>query len=214
MKSIVPSVLQDKQNSWKEFMETGATNGDINPIIIESWERCRNNSLPTNITSSTLIDQKELEQKLKEYRELLNTASPIIRQLYELVKDTQDVITIHSKDFCVIDIISQDNIVKQCNRNNYCIGSKWVESSVGTNAAELCIISNKPIQITGAEHYNSYNHASTCYAAPIHDPEGNIIAALNVAGDAKYTNSYIMAMTVMTAFAIEKEINVLKFFKV
>lgn len=143
---------------------------------------------------------------LEHNRMLLRLAKPIVRQLYALIRSTQDIITLHTMQGCIIDIVSDEQIIRGSYKEGYRIGALWTEENIGSNAAELCVRSDQPIQMVGAEHYNRLSHQATCYAAPIHDPNGTLIAVLNVAGLATHTSPYIMAMTTMTAFAIERQL--------
>ncbi len=208
------ALLEQKEKQWERFIKTGIKPEEIHPAIAASWKRCRKKGLPSERADMRVLSPEALRSLLAEYRTFLDMARPIVRQLYDLIQDTQDIITIHTARGCVIDLISNKEITLGCEASNYCIGAVWTEEYVGTNAAQLCAERGEPIQVIGAEHYNRLNHQTTCYAAPIRNLDGRMIASLNVAGAAANTSSYIMAMTVMTAFAIEKQLRLREFYDI
>src|SRR6266545_1990526 len=53
---------------------------------------------------------------------------------------------------------------------NFVPGGRWDESSVGTNALDLALRIDAPATVYAAEHFSSWVHDWTCWAAPVHDP--------------------------------------------
>lgn len=198
--------LREKYLAWEKFITEGVEPEAMQPVILESWRRCRNMRIATDSVTIRVLPADALAAVLEHNRMLLRLAKPIVRQLYALIRSTQDIITLHTMQGCIIDIVSDEQIIRGSYKEGYRIGALWTEENIGSNAAELCVRSDQPIQMVGAEHYNRLSHQATCYAAPIHDPNGTLIAVLNVAGLATHTSPYIMAMTTMTAFAIERQL--------
>jgi transcriptional regulator of acetoin/glycerol metabolism len=60
------------------------------------------------------------------------------------------------------------------------IGAVWSEESEGTNGIGTCLVEKKPVTIHRDQHFYSRNTLLSCTTAPIHDHEGNLIAALDV----------------------------------
>lgn len=198
--------LREKYLAWEKFITGGVEPEAMQPVILESWRRCRDMRIATDSVTIRVLPADALAAVLEHNRMLLRLAKPIVRQLYALIRSTQDIITLHTMQGCIIDIVSDEQIIRGSYKEGYRIGALWTEENIGSNAAELCVRSDQPIQMVGAEHYNRLSHQATCYAAPIHDPNGTLIAVLNVAGLATHTSPYIMAMTTMTAFAIERQL--------
>lgn len=60
--------------------------------------------------------------------------------------------------------------------------ARWDEDARGTNAIGTALLEGCDIGVIGAAHYEERNHGLFCYASPIHDPYGNIIAVLDITG--------------------------------
>lgn len=60
--------------------------------------------------------------------------------------------------------------------------ARWDEDARGTNAIGTALLEGCDIGVLGAAHYEERNHGLFCYASPVHDPYGNIIAVLDITG--------------------------------
>lgn len=59
------------------------------------------------------------------------------------------------------------------------------EGARGTNAIGTAIVERRPVAVIGAAHYEERNRGLFCYAMPIHDPYGRLVAVLDVTGAAE-----------------------------
>ncbi len=82
-------------------------------------------------------------------------------------------------------------------------GAYMDEKSIGTNAMGTAIAENRPVQISGSEHYINIYHRWTCSGAPIHDDYGNIVGSLDLTGNCDCVHSHTLGMVVAAVKAIE-----------
>jgi transcriptional regulator of acetoin/glycerol metabolism len=61
-------------------------------------------------------------------------------------------------------------------------GVRWDESTRGTNAIGTALAEQRAVAVVGRAHYEAVNHGLFCYAAPIVDPFGRQLGALDVTG--------------------------------
>jgi len=61
-------------------------------------------------------------------------------------------------------------------------GARWDEGARGTNAIGTAIVEAQPIAVVGRAHFEAVNHGLFCYAAPVLDPFGEVVAVLDVTG--------------------------------
>ena len=61
-------------------------------------------------------------------------------------------------------------------------GARWDESARGTNAIGTAIVEAQPIAVVGRAHFESVNHGLFCYASPVLDPFGEVVAVVDVTG--------------------------------
>ena len=86
-------------------------------------------------------------------------------------------------------------------------GADWSEAAQGTNGVGTCLAEGRGVIIHRDQHFLSANTGMSCIDAPIHGPEGQIIAALDVssarADATEGMNALIAAMVGQSARAIE-----------
>ncbi len=61
-------------------------------------------------------------------------------------------------------------------------GAVWAESTRGTNAIGTALAERRPVSVLGRGHFEVRNHGLTCYAAPVTDVHGEVVAILDVTG--------------------------------
>ncbi len=61
-------------------------------------------------------------------------------------------------------------------------GADWSESARGTNAIGTALAEGVPVAVIGDAHYERRNEGLFCYASPIFDAGGELVAVLDVSG--------------------------------
>jgi transcriptional regulator of acetoin/glycerol metabolism len=61
-------------------------------------------------------------------------------------------------------------------------GARWSEDARGTNAIGTAIAEARPVAVLGSAHFEERNHGLFCYATPVRDAYGDLIAVLDVTG--------------------------------
>ncbi|APR86066.1 Response regulator of zinc sigma-54-dependent two-component system [Minicystis rosea] len=79
-------------------------------------------------------------------------------------------------------------------------GARWSEDARGTNAIGTAIVEQRPVAVVGRAHYEQRNHGLFCYAAPIRDAYGDMVAVLDVTGAVAYESAAV-GLTVQAAGA-------------
>jgi len=82
-------------------------------------------------------------------------------------------------------------------------GACWSEHARGTNAIGTAVIERAPVAVIGAAHYEQRNHGLVCYAAPIRDVRGDVVAVLDASGPVAGAGSFAHAAVVTAASALE-----------
>jgi transcriptional regulator of acetoin/glycerol metabolism len=202
--------LERKMKSiWKSYV-TGRINDDeignrIRPEILESWKRCRDNKANPFLKSCpVLLSPAELAKMISENSDLLDVAQPVIDYIYEFVAGTGFVVMICDRDGYILRSVGDPEILASMALARFVEGSSCSEAVLGTNSMGTCIIMDKPIQVTGYEHWTLCTHIGTCSAAPIHDPVGGaVIGCLNLTGPWDKVHPHTLGMVVAGVGAIE-----------
>lgn len=199
-----------RREAWKKFINENNIDSSVNPIIAESWERCKKCDIDYLGGIGKKIPATEFEHILKENRELLEVARPIMANLHGIVVGTHYALVLTDKNGYIIETIGNNVVRNEANKIRFNLGSLWSEEAVGTNAIGTALEIDQPIQVIGEEHYCITHHPWTCSATTIHDKKGNIIGCLNMSGDSKQAHTHTLGIVVAAAYTIEKQIALLR----
>ncbi|MGE5592373.1 MAG: sigma-54-dependent Fis family transcriptional regulator, partial [Betaproteobacteria bacterium] len=130
--------------------------------------------------------------------------------LYEVVAGSGHVIVLVDSDGYVLSATGDPSVLESARAVNFVPGVRWTERLVGTTAIGIALASGRPAQVAGDEHFCRAHQAWTCSAAPIRDPAGGVLGALNVSGLGTRPHRHTLGMVVATARAIENQLEVEK----
>ncbi|WP_163998071.1 sigma-54-dependent Fis family transcriptional regulator [Pyxidicoccus caerfyrddinensis] len=82
-------------------------------------------------------------------------------------------------------------------------GACWDETSRGTNAIGTALAEASSVAVVGPAHYAHRHHGLVCYAAPVHDPFGELVCVLDVTGPAGAADPLVLVAVVSMAYAAE-----------
>jgi len=199
-----------KKKAWEKFIYKNVIDPSVNPIISESWKRCKKYGVDYLDGKGKKESKIQYEHIIEKNKELLQIAKPIMENLHNIVSESHYVLVLTDKYGYIIEIMG-DNIVKgEADKIRFDFGSLWSEEAVGTNAIGTSLAIDKPIQVTGAEHYCLTHHSWTCSATTIHDENGNVIGCLNMSGDSSTAHSHTLGIIVAAAYTIEKQLALLR----
>lgn len=144
-----------------------------------------------------------LAQTLEENRFLLQHAAPAMETLYGQIANTHSMVLLTSSAGLVLHSLGDIDFLEKASQVALTPGADWSEQSKGTNAIGTALREEQAIIVQGGEHYMSANKFLTCSCAPISDPFGQLIGALDVTGDHRSFHQHTMALVRMSAQMIE-----------
>jgi transcriptional regulator of acetoin/glycerol metabolism len=83
-------------------------------------------------------------------------------------------------------------------------GSSWSEAARGTNAIGTAIVERRRVAVVGRAHYEARNHGLFCYATPILDAYGELVAVLDVTGAAPEDSAAVGIAVQAAGSALER----------
>ena len=195
-------------NSWREFIETDEVTGSIVPqMVLESWKRSIRYGIdPYGSISPIRLSSNEIVQKMRENEIMIKAAKPFIELLKVAVKGSGFSITLANKEGYVLGVSGDREILKMAQENNYLPGCRRTEDEVGTNAIGLTLVLKKPVQLTGAEHFNSNFHQWTCSSAPIFSHRKDLLGIITLSGKSKDAHIHTFGLVVAASEGIENKI--------
>jgi transcriptional regulator of acetoin/glycerol metabolism len=196
------------KGAWEAFVLRGQvpTRG-VREHVLESWKRCRALGLdPAHKREAVALSRQRLRELLEENKAFIAAAEPVVEMLEISVRGTGFITTLADRDGYVLLVLGDEAILRMAQENFYLPGSCRSEAYSGTNAIGLCLVERRPIQLTGAEHYNVHHQPWTCSSAPILDGHGRLLGAITLSGMSKGRHQHTLALVISAARAIEGRI--------
>ena len=173
-------------------------------LIEESHQRSRSFGIErSDKPDFSSAGRLTLAQTLEENRFLLQHAAPAMETLYGQIANTHSMVLLTSAAGLVLHSLGDTDFLEKASQVALTPGVDWSEQSKGTNAIGTALREEQAIIVQGGEHYMSANKFLTCSCAPISDPFGQLIGALDVTGDHRSFHQHTMALVRMSAQMIE-----------
>ncbi len=131
---------------------------------------------PQGTTRSDLAVRRDrLDDVFREERALIEpiTGQLAARSLIAIVADPDGVVLASHGGAALDDPAARVRLVE---------GALWSEEARGTNAIGTAIVERRSVAVIGAAHFERRNRALFCYAKPILDARGDVVAVLDVTG--------------------------------
>jgi transcriptional regulator of acetoin/glycerol metabolism len=151
----------------------------------------------------TLSAPSMLETSLEQNRTLLSHAVPVMETLYQQIINTHNMVILTDAKGLILHSCGDDDFLLQADKVALRRGVDWSEASKGTNAIGTALVAGEPIVVHATEHYLKVNHFLTCSCAPVIDPSGAIVGALDISGEHRSFHKHTLALVRMSAQMIE-----------
>jgi hypothetical protein len=149
------------------------------------------------------VARGELSSALEESRFLFQHAEPVMETLYDQIMNTHSMVLLTSSRGMVLHSLGDTDFVEKAARVALIPGADWSEEQKGTNAVGTALAEQEALTVHGSQHFLSANQFLTCSCAPIFDPHGQVIGALDVTGDHRSYHHHTLALVRMSAQMIE-----------
>ncbi|MCJ2188357.1 helix-turn-helix domain-containing protein [Novosphingobium beihaiensis] len=179
--------------------------------VAASWCRSalRHGLDPSGARRKERLYDSELAALRAGKGELLAAAAPALDSLFGTVGRSGACVILSDVDGVVLEARSGAAETGLYDAIGLVNGAVWSEAVEGTNGIGTCLVERRPVAILREEHFASRNIGVSCMDAPVFDPEGRLVAALDVSsarpehGDAMA--GMIAALVKDAARAIERD---------
>ena len=144
-----------------------------------------------------------LSQGLDENKFLLEHAMPVMETLHEQIANTHNMVLLTASNGLVLHSLGDMDFLEKAMQVALVPGVDWSEKSKGTNAIGTALNEEQAVTVHGSQHFMNANKFLTCSCAPVFDPYGQVIGALDVTGDQRNFHQHTMALVRMSAQMIE-----------
>ena len=152
------------------------------------------------------LRQTALRQLVERNHSLYAHALPVMETLHAQIVDTQSMVLLTDDHGVILHSLGDSDFIEKANRVALCPGVSWAEADRGTNAIGIALVERQPAVVHADEHFLHANRILTCSCAPIADPYGRIIGALDVSGDTRGFHKHTLALVRMSAQMIENHL--------
>ena len=191
-------------------VQNGFHPAGIEPHVTRSWQRCVREygivpQAPRQIAVLNPLSLKEQQQRMGE---LLPVARAEMESLYEQIAGSGFAVILSDTQGAVLSTITDPSLQREFRHAGLSLGALWDERHDGTNGIGTCLIEGGPVTVHREEHFRGYNLSLSCSAAPILDPQGVVMGALDAStvksSDSRLIQRHTMALVNMSANLIAR----------
>jgi transcriptional regulator of acetoin/glycerol metabolism len=157
------------------------------------------------------VNRQELRRLAEQHRDLYEHAVPVMEMLHQQIVNTHSMVILTDEHGLILHALGDADFLQKAERVALKPGVLWSEDSKGTNAIGTALTDRRATLVHGREHFLSVNRFLTCSCAPIGDPHGNVIGALDVSGSQESYHAHTMALVRMSTQMIENQLFVDRF---
>ncbi|WP_054700108.1 GAF domain-containing protein [Desulfosarcina cetonica] len=200
-----PSTKEIDKATWKEYVLTGRSNREpIQDTVSDSWQRCLKMGVDPAIGKCT--DIRPAKALGREHRLLKGLVMDTQKEVYTLIRGKGLLVTVCDRQGYLVGMGGDIQALLAADKLNFGPGANWSEHSVGTNAIGTALVTGRPMQVSGREHFCESHHGWICSAAPIFDLNGDPIGCIDISGPKTADHTYALALAIEGARAIENRL--------
>lgn len=150
--------------------------------IFESWRRCLlDYGVDTrNFSAPHIITQNELKVSREPLENILVQAQEEIDRLYAVLRQHSYVVLLCDRQGVAIHHRGDETKAGEFKHWGIWLGGVWSEEAEGTNGIGTCIAEQRPVLVHAGQHFRSRHTQLSCAGAPVFDPNGKLVAVLDV----------------------------------
>ncbi|WP_428030690.1 sigma-54-dependent Fis family transcriptional regulator [Ancylobacter sp.] len=192
----------------KQFFQQGL--GDrplaalVSEPILRSWKRCAERGLDSAaLPRLEPLTAHELSAITERHERLRRLCRPEVESLYADAMQTGCVVILTDSEGMILDALGNADFAARAAQVALRPGVLWGESTTGTNAVGTALVEGRPIAVHGGEHYYDPHAILSCSAAPILDPYGHTVGALDLSGPAAVDHRHALGLVRLAVEQIE-----------
>jgi len=175
--------------------------------LVASWQRSSHlhNLEPADRRPPMRLTDAEFRLARQRLEPLVVAAQASIDRLYLAVGGVGCCVLLADKDGVPVErrgAAADDQVFREW---GLWTGTVWSEDSEGTNGIGTCLVEQRPLTIDRGQHFFSRNTLLSCTNAPVHDHEGELVAALDVSScRADLTEGFVNLISVAVVDAARR----------
>ena len=197
------------EKAWNAFINNESINeNDVKDYILKGWKISRDYNINPDLTPNAIqLPNKQFQELLKNNADLLEAADSVLEMMEISLRDTGFIMTVTAYPGYLLKVSGADRELSEADRKLNKAGVLRSVEQVGASALSLSMLENKPIEVSGLEHYNKQFRKWACSSAPIHDSKGTVIGSLTVSGHLPNKHSHTLALVTAAASSITTQLS-------
>ncbi|MFN3521802.1 MAG: helix-turn-helix domain-containing protein [Phenylobacterium sp.] len=186
------------------FFRDGRLPADFNHSVLRSWIRCSEMGLDASAQPRVApMSAAELRAACDRHETLRRISRPELDALYAEARETGAIVILTNAEGVILDAVGDPGFAERAAQVALRPGAVWNEAGAGTNAIGTALAERRGVAVNGAEHFYAEHRGLTCAAAPIIDPRGAIVGALDMSGAASVPHAHALGLVRMAVEQIE-----------
>ena len=191
---------------WKDIVKAkqaflagdqAAAEGRVRPLVLDSWKRCLP-FLGTKLAKKrTCLEQSALTHVMRQHRELLACAIPVIEYLNTILGSSSTVVLLTSGDGVLLH--KHVGTKSRAAAALLSLGMLMGEEYEGTTSTALCLREQSVVELFGAEHLIREEEDLCCISAPIFGGKRRMLGVLTIALPLELYHLHTSGMVLMAA---------------
>lgn len=141
---------------------------NIDSEILQSWNRCIENSLDVNISEPQIkISNFELKKILKEEEELISVFEITANEMLSIAENYNYVFLLFNKEKILISQIFSQKNAEHLQKNGITKGVSFSEKSIGVNSVAVAEEKGRTVLLKDKDHFCRFMRKTSCCAAPL-----------------------------------------------
>lgn len=170
----------------------------VRPLVLESWRRSLAGGADPDRPRVDAIPDAELAARRAAHP--LAPYLPLIRSL--LILDGA-ILAVTDERGRLLWLDGDLGVRRRVAGAGFVEGACWAETVAGTNAPGVALATGRPARVAAAEHYARVVQPYSCAAAPVRDPEGRVLGALDLTGPDHVADPRVLALVRAAATTVE-----------
>ena len=199
-------VSSQLREARRQLMSRGSLPPDmLQPDLANSWLRSWDAGLQPSgrMLGAPHASGAQLARALDLRGELVAHARPVMEFVFEQTRGSDSMVILAGAEGLLLQALGDPQFANRAERVALRPGATWHEQYRGTNAVGTALTDGRAVVVHGDEHYLERNGFLTCAAAPIHDPGGSLLGALDVSSDHRGYHRHTLGLVRTAARMIE-----------
>ncbi|KPA95790.1 sigma-54-dependent Fis family transcriptional regulator, partial [Pseudomonas asplenii] len=179
------------------------------PSIARSWLRCLEDYHldPSLSIAPTVLEHGRLLESRERLRQVLQIAGNEMTSLHQQLSGAGHAVLLTDARGVILNCVTAPSERKIFERAGLWLGADWSEACEGTNGIGTCVVERQALTIHQDEHFRGRHTGLTCSASPVFDPQGELLAVLDVSSArpdvSRQSQFHTMALVNLSAKMIE-----------